>query len=74
MELLHEILWSYHTAPYSTTKETLFAMVYRVDVKLLVEIDTPSWKFSNFNQEVNKEGLECVENLIGKLREVSHVR
>lgn len=30
-ELLHEILWLYHTAPQSTNKETPFLMVYGAD-------------------------------------------
>lgn len=34
------VLWSYHTAPYSTIKETPFALVYREDIMFLVEIDT----------------------------------
>lgn len=52
-ELLHEILWSYHKTTHSTTKETIFAMVYRLPVMLHVEINTPSWKRFQFNPEVN---------------------
>lgn len=47
----HEVLWSYHTTPNSTTKETPFIMVYGVDVMLLVEIDMSSWRRSHFNAE-----------------------
>lgn len=42
-ELLHEILWSYHTILHSTTKETLFSMVYGVDSMLPIEIENPFW-------------------------------
>lgn len=41
-DLLHEILWSYHTTPLSTTKETLFCMVYGEDAMLPIEINTLS--------------------------------
>lgn len=56
-ELLYKILWSYHFTPHSTTKQTLVYMVYGADVVLAVEIDTPSWQCSHFNQEVSHEGL-----------------
>lgn len=45
-ELLHEILWSYHTTHYSTTKETPIAKVNGADTILPVKIDTPSWRHS----------------------------
>lgn len=37
VEYLHEILWSYHTTPHSTTKETPFRMVYGVEAIIPVE-------------------------------------
>lgn len=40
---LQKMLWSYHTTPYSTTKETPFTMVYRENTMLPVRIDMPSW-------------------------------
>jgi len=46
-----QALWSYHTTPHSTTKETPFTMVYGVDAKLPVEIDTPTWLRDNFMEE-----------------------
>lgn len=38
------------------------------------EIDTPSWRRSQFNEEENKAGLECMEDLIDELRELVHVQ
>lgn len=49
-------------------------MVYRADTMLVVEINTPSWRRSQFNEEENKVGLKCVAYLINEFREVSHVR
>lgn len=41
-ELLHEILWSYHTTPYSTNKDIPFSMVFKHTLCFFVEIVTPS--------------------------------
>lgn len=53
-EQLHEFLWSYRTTPYSTIKEMPLTMVYDVDVMLIVEIDTPTWRSANFIEEENE--------------------
>jgi len=45
------MLWSYHTTPHSTTKETPFTMVYGADAMLPVEIDTPTWRRENLSEE-----------------------
>lgn len=68
VELLHEILWPYHTTPQSTTRESPISMVYGVDTMLLIEIDTPSWRRTHFNEEANKIGLKYVPYLIDELR------
>lgn len=65
---LHEIIWSYDTTRHSTTKETQFSMVYEAYIILPIDIDTPSWWLSQFYQEVNKAGLECVVDLVDELR------
>lgn len=57
-DYLHEILWSYHTTSYSTTKETLFYMVYRADAMIVLEVNSPTWPRTNFNNEVKQRGLE----------------
>lgn len=48
-ELLYEILWSYHTTPHLTTKETPFTVVYGADAMLAIEVEMPSWRDSQFN-------------------------
>lgn len=55
---IHEVLWSYHTTPYSTIKETLFTMVYIANA-FLIEIDTLTWMRTQFCEEENKTGLRC---------------
>jgi len=46
-----QVIWSYHTTPHSTTKETLFTMVYGADAMLPIEIDTPTWRRAHFMEE-----------------------
>lgn len=49
----HKILWSYHTTPHSATKETASHMVYEANTKIPVEVDSPTWHRTNFNDEIN---------------------
>lgn len=72
--LFHEIIWSYHTTPYSTTKETLFSIFYREVAMLPIEIETPLWRQSQFNEEVKEIGLKCIVDLINELSEACHAR
>lgn len=39
-----------------------------------VDINTPSWRYYQFNHEVNDVELKCVANLIDKVRDVTHIR
>lgn len=53
-ELLHEILWSYHTMPLSTTKETPFSMVYGEDEMHPIKIKMSSRRRAHFDEDANK--------------------
>lgn len=63
----------YHTTPYSTIKDTLFTIVYCVDVVLPDEIDAPTWKCAQFNEEEKETRLRCATDLIDEIRDVAHV-
>lgn len=63
-EYLHGILWSYHITPHSTTKETPFQMLYEADAMILVEVNSKTWHWLNFDDELNKEGLDNLTDLI----------
>lgn len=39
-----------------------------------VQIGTPNWKHTKFNEEENKTKLRCVADLIKKIREIAHIR
>lgn len=48
-------------------------MVYGVNDMFPIEIDTPSWRHSQFSQEINIAGLECAMDWIDKLSDVAQV-
>lgn len=74
VEYLHEILWSYHATPHSTTQETPFRMFYGVDAMMLVEINTPTWRRISFNENTNSGGLDNFADLLDEIRETTHIR
>lgn len=60
--------------PHPTTKENLFTLVYVEDIMLPVEIDTPLWRHSKFNQELNHARLEYAADLVDELKEIVYIR
>lgn len=72
--LAEEILWSYRITPHSNTKETPFRMVYRVDVMIPMKINSPTWRRLKFNEDLNNEGLDNLDDFIEEIRGMTHVR
>lgn len=73
-DYLQELLWSYHTTPQSTTKETPFRMVYGSDAMTLVEIELPTWRMKHFDEGTNNEGLEIEVDLVDEVRATAQIR
>lgn len=46
VEYLHKVLWSYHTTPHLTTKETHITLKYKETNMFPVKINMPSWQHS----------------------------
>lgn len=59
--------------PHSITKETPFTMVYGFVVMLSIEIDTPTWRCSQFSEEENETKLRYIIDLIDETRDVAHI-
>lgn len=57
VKYLHEIICSYHTTPHLTTKEPPFRVVYGVDLMIPEEVNSTTWRWLNFDKDLNKEGL-----------------
>lgn len=72
-EYLHEIIWSYHITPHSTTKKTLFRMVYDDDAMIHIEVNSPTYYRVNFDNRFNKEGLNKLTDLIEEMRRMPHI-
>lgn len=74
VELIPKILWSSHTMMQSTTKENSFSMVYGVDTRMTIKIETLLWRWAHFDEEANEIGLNCAADLIDELWKASHAR
>ena len=69
-----QILWAYHTTLQSTTKETPFSLMYRIDAMILVEIQENSPRFQNFVVEESNEGKKVNLDLLDEVREQTRVK
>jgi len=72
LEEIPRILWSYHTTPQSTTKETPFSLVYGSDAMIPVEEQKNSPRFQSFFVEESNEGRRMTLDLLEEARD--HVR
>lgn len=49
-------------------------MVYSSDALILVEVDLPTWCGENFNDVLNKKGVDSDSNLIDEVRAMAQVK
>ncbi|RDX83445.1 Retrovirus-related Pol polyprotein, partial [Mucuna pruriens] len=73
-EELHQVLWSYHTTPHSSTNETPFRLTFGTEAMIPVEIGEPSPRTTFFEPSKNEEELRANLDLIQEVREIAHVR
>ena len=73
-EEVPQILWTYHTTPQSTTKETPFSLVYRSNAMIPVEIQESSPQFQNFVIEESNEERKVNLDLLDEVREEARVK
>ncbi|RDX72392.1 Gypsy retrotransposon integrase-like protein 1, partial [Mucuna pruriens] len=73
-EELHQVLWSYHTTPHSSTNETPFCLTFGTEAMILVEIGEPSPRTTLFEPGRNEEELRANLDLIQEVREIAHVK
>ena len=66
------MLWSYRTAPHSTTRETPFKFIYEVDAMIPMEVGEPSPRiiFRYMSSESIREEID----LSSEAREMAHIR
>ncbi|XP_068483182.1 uncharacterized protein [Phaseolus vulgaris] len=68
VEILPEVVWSYHTMVQSTTKETPFGLVYGGDVVLPIEIEMISRRVDDYLEKGSKKGRLFQLDTIDELR------
>ncbi|RDY14220.1 pol, partial [Mucuna pruriens] len=73
-EELHQVLWSYHTTPHSSTNETPFRLTFGTEAMIPVEIGEPSPRMTQFEPNRNEEELRANLDLIQEVREIAHIR
>jgi len=73
-EEVPRIVWAYHTTPQSTTKETLFNLVYGSDAMILVEIQENSLRFQNFVVEESNKERKVNLDLLDEVREEAMIK
>ncbi|RDX98920.1 Tf2-6, partial [Mucuna pruriens] len=73
-EELPQVLWSYHTTPHSTTRETPFRLTYGSEAVIPVEIGEPSPRTALFNPTANEEELRTNLDLLQETREIAHIK
>ncbi|GFS29093.1 hypothetical protein Acr_00g0005320 [Actinidia rufa] len=73
-EDLPSILWAYHTISRIPTGEMPYSIVYGTESVILVEIGMPSYKPSNFDNNINEVELRLNLDLFDEKRERAEVR
>ena len=69
VEELPHVLWTYHTTPRRSTRETPFSMTYGAKAVIPLETNFPTLKTSTFCPNANNELLEKSLDLIEERRE-----
>lgn len=71
---MRQVLWSYHTTPYSSPSETPYRLTFVADTVILVEIGEPSLRTIFFEPTTNIENLRAQLDLLQDEREIAHIK
>lgn len=69
VEYLPEVLWSYRTTIRTATRETPFALTYRMEAIIPVEVGSPSFRVAHYNPGLNEEGINLHLDLLQEMSE-----
>ncbi|GAV60630.1 rve domain-containing protein/RVT_3 domain-containing protein, partial [Cephalotus follicularis] len=73
-EELPSVLWAYRTTPRTTTGESPFSLCFGAEAMVPVEIGVQSPRVVHFTEQNNEEGLRCLLDLVGELRDKAAIR
>ncbi|XP_077234682.1 uncharacterized protein LOC143876885 [Tasmannia lanceolata] len=71
---LYHVLWAYRTTPRTPTGESPFNLSFGTEAVIPVDVGTPSARISNFNEQLNGDGLRANLDLLEDAREESRIR
>ncbi|XP_077242342.1 uncharacterized protein LOC143882822 [Tasmannia lanceolata] len=71
---LYHVLWAYRTTPRTPTGESPFNLSFGTEAVIPVDVGTPSARISNFNEQLNGDGLRANLDLLEEVREESRIR
>ncbi|XP_070055468.1 uncharacterized protein [Nicotiana tomentosiformis] len=73
-EELSGVLWAYRTTAKSSTRETLFSLLYGAEALIPVEVGEPTLRYFRANEESNNEAMLINLELLEKRRDLAHIR
>ena len=68
---LYHVLWAYRTIQRLPTGETPFALAFRTEAVIPIELKLPSVRVVAFNEHHNSQGLKANLDLLDEKREVA---
>jgi hypothetical protein len=72
-EYVPEVLWAYHTMTSTPTGATPFSLTYGSKVVIPAEVESPSFRVSHYNLELNDEGMKLNMDLLQERRDEAQV-
>ncbi|XP_077242366.1 uncharacterized protein LOC143882853 [Tasmannia lanceolata] len=71
---LYHVLWAYRTTPCTPTGESPFNLSFRTEAVIPVDVGAPSPRVTDFNEQLNGDGLNANLDLLEEAREESRIR
>ncbi|XP_077228332.1 uncharacterized protein LOC143861275 [Tasmannia lanceolata] len=71
---LYHVLWAYRTTPRAPTGESPFNLSFGTEAVIPVDVGTPFPRVTNFNEQLNGDGLRANLDLLEEAREESRIR
>ena len=68
------VLWTYHTTPRRSTRETPFSMTYKAEAVIPIELGFPTLRTDQFSIEENNHLLSTNLDLVEERRKVAAVK
>ncbi|GAV88088.1 rve domain-containing protein [Cephalotus follicularis] len=73
-EELPSVLWAYRTTPRTTIGESPYSLCFGAEAMIPVEVGMQSPRVVHFTEDNNEEGLRCLLDLVGELRDKAAIR